>query len=180
MEAEPGRPLSVVLTGSESTGKSRLAAGLAARYAAPCSAEFARAYLEGKGAPLVAADVEPIARGQIATEDAALARAARLVLKDTDLISTVVYARHYYGACPAWIEAAARARRGDLYLLCHADVPWAPDGLQHDRPDRREEIHGLFAAALREFGARCATIRGAWERRRLLAEAAIDALLAGR
>lgn len=178
MDAKPDRPLTVVLTGSESTGKTRLAEGLAARYAAPWSPEFAREYLERKRAPLVAADVEPIARGQIAGEDAAAARAGRLLLKDTDLVSTVVYARHYYGACPAWIAEAARQRRGDLYLLHHPDVPWIDDGV-HDRPDRREEIHGLFVAALDAFGLRRVDVRGPWDQRRALAAAAIDALLAG-
>ena len=46
------------------------------------------------------------------------------MLLDTDLVSTVVYSRHYYGDCPAWIEAAAVRRLADLYLLHDIDVPW--------------------------------------------------------
>ena len=52
---------------------------------------------------------------------------------DQDLLSTVVYARHYYGDCPPWIERLAVERLGDLYLLCPPDVPWSADR-RRDRP----------------------------------------------
>jgi len=176
----PAGPLVVVVSGSECTGKTTLARDLAARFGAPCSSEFSREYLEQKGRPLDASDVEAIARGQRAAEDAARAAAAGVLIKDTDLVSTVVYARHYYGACPAWIERAARERRGGLYLLLHPDVPWVADGPQRDRPASRAELHGLFARTLAEFGARVIDIAGGWEARRASAFAAVDQALAGR
>ena len=43
------RPLVVVVTGSECTGKTTLALELADRYAAPCSPEFAREYPGSQG-----------------------------------------------------------------------------------------------------------------------------------
>ena len=101
------RLLRVVLTGSESTGKTTLAADLAAHYRTVWSPEFARAYADRKKGPLDRSDVEPIARGQIAGEDEAARRAGRLLILDTDLLSTVVYGRHYYGRFPEWIEKAA-------------------------------------------------------------------------
>src|SRR5262245_44839117 len=134
MAAEATRPLVVTLIGSESTGKTTLAALLGRHFACPWVAEAARAYVEGRKAPLTAADVEPIARAQMAAEDAGRAAAERLLVLDTDLVSTAVYARHYYGSCPAWIEREARARLADLYLLHHPDVPWVADGPYRDRP----------------------------------------------
>jgi NadR type nicotinamide-nucleotide adenylyltransferase len=171
------RPRIVVATGGESTGKSTLARYLAGAYDAPLSPEFARDYLERKAAPLTAADVEPIARGQRAGEQVAQAGAHDLVVRDTDLASTVVYARHYYGACPAWVEAEALGRRGDLYLLCHPDVPWVEDGLQHDRGHRRAEMHALFVDALRALGVPVVDVMGGWAERRERARCAVDALL---
>ena len=102
-------PLRVVLVGSECTGKTDLAEWLAAELRVPMSAEYAREYamMRGGGAALTAADVESIARGQLDAEEAAIAAAvdcgAPLVVHDTDLLSTMVYATEYYGigAVPA-------------------------------------------------------------------------------
>lgn len=169
--------LNVVVTGSECTGKTTLALEIAARFGETASTEYVRGYLDRKGSPLDGSDVEPIARGQIDREDLAASRARRLVVKDTDLVSTVVYARHYYGACPPWIERAARERLADLYLLLRPDVPWLGDG-QRDRGERRDEMHALFRSALDEFGARVVEIGGTWAERRTQAFAAVDSLAA--
>jgi len=172
--------LRVVVTGGECTGKTTLAVRLAGRHGAVVVPEAARLVAEEKRAPLDASDVARIARWHVAQADAAAAESARrglrLLVLDTDLLSTVVYARHYYGACPTWIEREARARLADLYLLHHPDVPWLPDPAR-DRPERREEIHALFAEALREFGARAVDVRGDWDERERLAAEAVDALL---
>jgi NadR type nicotinamide-nucleotide adenylyltransferase len=178
MAAIPRARVTVVVTGSECTGKSTLAAQLAARFDAPCSPEFVRGYLDRKAAPLDATDVEPIARGQIAAEDAAAGSAGGLLVKDTDLFSTVIYARHYYGSCPPWITAAAQARLGDLYLLLHPDVPWMPDG-QRDRPGQRAEMHALFRDTLAAAGARVADVRGSWAERLATAVDAVSRLVDG-
>jgi NadR type nicotinamide-nucleotide adenylyltransferase len=174
------RPLVVVVTGSECTGKTTLARELAAAFGAPCSAEFARQYLEAKAVPLVADDVDPIACGQQAAEDAAAAEASDLLVKDTDLVSTVVYAHHYYGSCPVWVAEEARARRGDLYLLLHPDVPWVADGLFRDRPADRALLHRLFAERLADLGARTVDVTGDWTARQQTAFAAVRALTADR
>jgi NadR type nicotinamide-nucleotide adenylyltransferase len=170
----------VVVTGSECTGKTSLAAALAARFDTTWSGEFARAYVEGGRPALDASDVEPIASGQIAgeveAERRAAGRGARLVVRDTDLFSTVVYGRHYYGRCPAWVAAAAVERAGDLYLLLAPDVPWVADGVR-DRPDEasRLEVHRLFRETLAAAGARVVEITGDWRARSAAAIAAVDA-----
>jgi NadR type nicotinamide-nucleotide adenylyltransferase len=169
-----------VVTGSESTGKTTLAADLARHFGGMFVAEYARRYADTKidstGVPLDATDVEPIAQGQIALHDRAFRTATRLVVLDTDLVSTVVYARHYYGECPPWIEQAAAERRGDLYLLCDIDVPWVP-GRHRDRPHARAEIHAMFAAAVEALGVPVVVVRGSWEERFEIAAGAVAALL---
>ena len=172
----------VVVTGSESTGKTTLAGDLARHFGTLCVPEYARTYVDARlalGRGLDAADVEPIARGEIAAIDAAMPNASELLVLDTDLVSTVVYARHYYGSCPAWIEQAARDRLGDLYLLCDIDVPWVP-APQRDRPHLRPHMHGLFADTLSALGARTVTIRGSWAERFATAVAAVRERLSSR
>ena len=187
-----GAAPAVALVGPESTGKTTLARRLAARFGAAWSEEAARAYVDARvarGDPptLGAEDVGPIARAQAALEDAAAARAAArgapLVVRDTDLVSTVVYARHYYGACPAWVEGAARARRAALYLVCDVDAPWAGDAVRDAAaadPAERARLRDAFAATLAELGCLTRWVRGGWDERERTAAVAVRSLLAAR
>ena len=192
----------VVLTGSECTGKTTLATELAARFGCLWVPEYVRGYMDARGgefwadpaatatgsaqlfaAPfgrrleLTYADVEPIARGQIEALESATRASSRVLIQDTDLISTAIYSRHYYGDCPDWIENAARERRAQLYLLLHPDVPWLEDP-QRDRGDRRGELHALFAAALAQLNVQVVDVRGSWAERSRAAHAAVEDLLA--
>lgn len=180
---QASHPLRVVLTGSESTGKSVLAHELAARYGAELTPEYSREYALARHNVLGPEDVEPIARGQMALEDehaaAACERHAPLLIQDTDLLSTAVYAAQYYGTCPAWLAGAAAARRPDLYLLLDIDVPWVPDAVR-DRSGAREEMQQRFRDAVAASDVPVAVIRGDWTARREQAVAAIDHLLASR
>ena len=166
----------VVVTGSECTGKTTLVRALARHYQTAWVPELVRDFVARKGAPVEEADVGEIARGQIAREEQAAAGAGRLLILDTDLLSTVVYSRHYYGNCPVWIEEAFDPRAADLYLLAGIDVPWEADGDQRDRGDHREEMHGLFRDALTSRGLPFAEVRGPLEARIRQAADLIDGL----
>ena len=168
MSPAAARPRRIVVIGGECTGKTTLASDLAARFALPWLPEASRLRAEQvalqEGRELTAGDVEPIAHLHCAAEDVAAA--------------SVVYARHYYGSCPPWIEAEARSRLADLYLLHAPDVPWISDGVR-DRPSERAEIHGRFTDLLRAWRAPVVEVSGDWARRREIAEQAVTDLLAG-
>lgn len=154
--------LRVVITGPECTGKTTLAKALAAQLRAPCVPEAARTYVEMKGIAghdLTRADVDPIARAHIAAEDLARSMNPPVIVLDTDLVSTVAYARHYYGTCPDWIEVEARTRSTGLYFLCAPDIPWVSDGVR-DRPENRDAMFEHFRWTLAEFGIEPTVIRG--------------------
>jgi len=164
-----------VVTGSESTAKTTLADQLARHYRAELVPEFVREYAEARHGVVQFSDHGPIARGQIALEDEHIARGAGLVVQDTDLLSTVVYCRHYFGVCPPWIEEAAAARRPDLYLLCDIDLDWVADGVR-DRGHMREEMQQLFRDAVLASGVATAIVTGIGLDRLERAVDAIDAL----
>jgi NadR type nicotinamide-nucleotide adenylyltransferase len=168
----------VCVTGPESTGKTTLARALAERHGAEWVPEAARQYAERVARPLVAADVGPIALEHVAMADAAAMRARargdRLLVLDTDLLSTVIYARHYYRGVARWIKDAERLRRADLYLLCDVDVPWEPDGVR-DRPTDRAAMFAAFERALARRRANVVVVRGSWADRTEHALAAVPA-----
>ena len=165
MEALPR----VCLIGPESTGKTELAEKLARHFKVVWVPEYARQYAEERG-ELTFADVEPIARGEMALLD----RGG--VILDTDLISTVVYSRHYYEQVPQWIVEEARRRRADLYLLLDTDVPWKPDAARDAGGEEREELFDAFRRALDEFETRWVIISGSEKERFEAAKREIDAL----
>ncbi len=173
-DRNPGDRLTrVVVTGSESTGKTLLAQQLAEHYGAPWIPEFARDYAEERDAQLTAADVDPIGRGQVAREDAALRNAHGLVILDTDLLSTMVYGDQYYSFVPEWIPSVAEQRLADLYLVCDIDSPWVADPVREGE-HLRHQMHNAFISHLTKLGATYRLISGTSAARLQRAIANID------
>lgn len=166
----------VCLIGPESTGKSQLAARLSEHFNAPWIPEYAREYAEARGNRLSYDHVEHIARGHIESEARGPRPEAGLIVMDTDLISTVVYSRHYYGRVPDWVVEEARKRAADIYLLMDTDVPWVADAARDTGGDEREDLFDRFRAALDEFEVRWTVISGGWEERFRTSVAAIAEL----
>jgi nicotinamide riboside kinase len=106
----------------------------------------------------------------------ARAGGSRSIILDTDLVSTVIYSRHYYAAVPRWVTYEERRCRADLYLLCDVDVPWVPDGIR-DRPTHRRDMFARFERALRRRRSKLVSLSGDWDDRWAVARAAVASVL---
>ena len=168
--------LRIALTGPESTGKTTLATQLAAHYGTTFAPEFAREYLRDSGPRYTLADLEAIARGQLAREAEAATQASRVVFCDTDLLVIKIWAEHAFGQCPLWIKQHLEQHPYDLTLLMGIDLPWQPDPLR-EHPHLRQHFYDLYRRELRGHPAPFAEITGHNEQRLEKAVYLIDALL---
>ncbi len=173
----------IAIFGTESTGKTSLAQRLAAHFGEPWAPEFVREFWDAHEGKIEARDLGTIALGQMANEEHAARRAKHVVFCDTELVTCTLWNDALFpGACPAWVreEAEERARGFALYLLCDADVPFAPDP-QRCFPDvaLRERARELWREALVSRGLPFAEIRGEWPERARVAIAAVEAILRG-
>jgi NadR type nicotinamide-nucleotide adenylyltransferase len=172
----------IAIFGTESTGKTTLAQRLAQHFGEPWSPEYVRDFWDTHDAKIVAADLDAIARGQIANEEMAAAGAKRAVFCDTELLTCTIWDDLLFpGACPAWVrtEAERRARDFSVYLLCDTDVPFAPDP-QRCFPDvhARDRARAIWREALVTRGLPFVEIRGPWAERERTAIAAVERIIA--
>ena len=166
----------ILISGPESTGKTTLARHLAEHYGTVWVPEYARGYIDDHGGRFDYADIARIAFGQAETEEALARQANRLLICDTDLVTTTIYSEHYFGRCPHIVQRLADERRYDLVLLLDIDLPWAAD-LQRDLPHRRAEFRDRFLHETISRRLPYVVIRGQGQARLAAAIAAVDRLL---
>ena len=173
----------IAVVGPESSGKSTLAARLAAAYGTVWVPEYGRELTEGMGARegstdwvnhFALSDIETIARVQAAREDMAARFANRLLFCDTELLTTRVWSEIFFDECPEEVRAASEIREYDLYLLMAPDIPWVNDG-SRVLPDRRAWHFGRLRTLLDELQRPYVIIEGSFPDRLARATAAIAA-----
>lgn len=140
--------LKIVLFGPESTGKTTLAKQLAAHYKTQWTPEYMREYLQqkwdSKKEVCTREDLVPIAKGQMASENASAEKATQFLFCDTNLLELKVYSQYYFdGFCPSEIIEASQKNTYTFYFLTNIDVPWQQDDLR-DRPYDRSSLLRIF------------------------------------
>jgi HTH-type transcriptional regulator, transcriptional repressor of NAD biosynthesis genes len=166
----------VCVFGPESTGKSTLAGRLAEHFQTVVVPEYARILGEAQNGKLSLDDMECIARGQIASEEALARNANRVLICDTDVLITTIWSDVLYGSCQPWIRAEAERRTYDLYLLTDVDVPWVRDPVRY-LPENRTDFLAVCEQALRQRDRLYVKLSGDWEQRFQTACRAVTAIL---
>jgi NadR type nicotinamide-nucleotide adenylyltransferase len=138
----------VAILGAESSGKSTLAAALAARYGTAWVPEYLREFVETEGRVPFESDQFPIARTQLEREDAAAGRASRFLFCDTTPLMTALYSRVYWGRVDQQLAALDAAHDYALTLVAAPDSPWVPDGLMRESDAVRQAVHALLLQTL--------------------------------
>ncbi|ARK12137.2 AAA family ATPase [Fibrella sp. ES10-3-2-2] len=152
------QPLRVCLYGPESVGKTTMARKLAKHYQTIYVPEVARDLITSND--LTSDDYARIAVAQTAAVERAIPLANRVLICDTDLITTQLYATIYGVTHPAVLTELAAREQFDAYFLLNTDVPWIADGLR-DLGHRRAEMYSLFEQALTERGIPFVVVSGA-------------------
>lgn len=153
--------LRVAILGAESSGKSTLAAALAARYETLWVPEYLREFVETQGRVPREEDQYPIARTQMEHEDAAALRANRLLFCDTTPLMTAIYSRWYWNRVDGQLSVLAQRHDYALTLVTAPDGPWQEDGLQRESDEVRQAIHQQVAEMLTDRGIQYLTVHGA-------------------
>ena len=166
----------ICIFGPESTGKSTLAARLAAHFETRFVPEYAKELIASQNGAVTPEDIPRIARGQMEREDRLAAESGRLLICDTDLITTLIWSEWLFGSCPDWIREEAGKRAYDLYLLTDIDVPWVDD-VHRFLPEDRANFLARCEEELVKRGIPYRKLSGSWEARFGAACEAIDKLI---
>lgn len=174
----------VSIVGAESTGTTTLARELADHYETVWVPEYGREYCErmhAAGTDLWtyqwrSEEFIEIARKQQEMEDRLAREANRLLICDTDVLTTGIWHERYIGCPSPDVEALADSRPHDLYLLTDCDIPFVQDGLR-DGERIRQWMTQRFEQELARLGLKWVKISGYPEQRLKAAIRQVDNLL---
>ena len=167
----------IAILGAESSGKSTLAAALAAHYGTLWVPEYLREFVEVKGRVPEESDQVAIARTQMAREDAAAAAAGagRFLFCDTTPLMTAIYSRWYWNRVDAQLALLERRHDYAFTLVTAPDSPWEADGLQRESASVRQTIHEQVLQMLHERAIAHTLVTGSLQQRMLQVAALIEA-----
>jgi nicotinamide riboside kinase len=169
----PQARLCVAIVGAESTGKTSLAAQLAAHLVALAQAhsatgsrrvawvpEVLREWCAANGRTPYAHEQAPLLRAQHERITAACAL-HDVVVCDTTPLMTAVYSRIVFGDRSLDSRAAElHTRSVDITLLTALDLPWVADGLQRDGPHVQAPVDQALRELMQRHGITFSVVSG--------------------
>ena len=165
----------VAILGAESSGKSTLAAALAAHYGTLWVPEYLREFVDSAGRVPYEADQYPIARTQMERENAAAKEATRFLFCDTTPLMTALYSMVYWGRVDAQLAALDRVHDYAFTLVVAPDGPWIADGLMRESEEVRQSVYRQVLATLDRRGIAYTRVGGSVQERMQQAGRVLDA-----
>jgi len=155
--ARPFFAKKVLITGTESCGKTTITKYLAKIFHTSWSEEVGRyysaEYLGSNETVFTSEDFGRIAYLQYENDMKALRGANRIVFYDTDAVVTQYYCNMYINEYNGLIESFVNPSRYDIVLLFKPDVVWVDDGLRFTSEQKeRERLHKKLLGMYRQRG----------------------------
>lgn len=154
----------VGIVGPESTGKSELAAFLAAHFQTGWVKEYARSYLEEKSGKYDQSDLINIANGQQMSVDQVADLKFPVYFFDTTHLVIKIWNQFVFNHLEKTISDLYQNEKYDLYLLTNIDLPWKTDPLR-EHPQHRQLLFNLYKEALEVKGKPFEIISGLGKQR---------------
>lgn len=173
----------VLLTGTESCGKTTMTKYLGKIYHTSWTEEVGRYYSErelgGNEDVFTIHDFERIAYQQIIEDEYALKTCNRITFFDTDAVVTQYYLGQYLeGAYSESIDRLVDPSKYDVVLLFTPDVKWVPDGLRFlSNSDLRWKLHKQLKQMYLDRGFKIIEIDGDYHQRLQKTVEIVDSLL---
>jgi NadR type nicotinamide-nucleotide adenylyltransferase len=162
----------IALIGAESTGKTTLARSIAMRFQTVWVPEYAREYMAINAGEYTADVVVDIAREQLSQEEELVGRANKIIITDTELLTSAIWCEDVFGYCPEWILSKIKEHRYDLFLLTSNDLPWIADPVRVN-PQRRDYFFNWYREELERLNFKYEIVTGRYEARLLCAVKAL-------
>ena len=160
--------------GPESTGKSAMAKLMAKAYDTEFAPEVAKEIITSND--FTVDDIVRIGHAQTERVKEKLKTANKILICDTDLITTEIYSKKYLRVVPEVLFELEKETHFDLYFLFDIDVPWVADGLR-DLGNQREGMLKIFETELAKRNISFIRVKGNWAEREAIIKKAIDLLV---
>ena len=174
----------VVVLGVESSGTTTLAQALAKHYQTVWVPEYGRYYWEGRQHTPNATQWDEwefvnIARAQQRWEDEMAFGANRVLICDTDALTTCVWHWRYREVDSSAVERVADSHDYDLYILTAPSFAFVQDGTREleDNEPLRRQMHERFRQVLRAKRKRWVEVTGDLATRMQVVTPLIDSLI---